>query len=392
MRATIGQENVDSFAFTHAVASFNQYEHLKNLLGPYIIDNSDAGIFAFNHRLEYTIWNRQMEKLSGLSAEFCIGKRPREIFQSASCPINYERDEAIKQRVLAGEHLSFPVQLYVYPNGERYWHEIHLSPLHDSNHHIIGGMGIVKDVTAYMQKKLELEEVFTRYEISEAFMTTAVCKGFMQGTHYLMEWVSPSFTATLGYTMEQFNMASRQNNGWIFNQAQALRYKATEQALLNNCIVKDFVMISHRNGKMMPVACYYKPLPPKPQGQAAFWLAISEVATNKENDWQIRAFFDDADNFFAIIRPKTFEVIHANPALIRYSRTSQVIGSPFMETHRRYYHREIKQALFQLNKVFDRAYVVLDMGANRAFDDRKLIWLFVQVNPNAIYAIGKMLI
>jgi hypothetical protein len=128
------------------------------------------------------------------------------------------------------------------------------------------------------------------------------------------------------------------------------------------------------------------------QEKATFWLAISEAQVNKENDWQIRAFFDDAENFFAIIQAKTFEVIYANPSLIRHSKSKTVIGNSFLETHRRYYHRDIKQALFQLNKVFDRSYLVLDMGANRALDDRKLIWLFVQVNPTTIYAVGKILL
>lgn len=390
--ASIDQEkNFNTADSTDRADKYN-YQNFKNLLAPYIIENTETGIFAFNCQLRYTVWNRRMEQLSGLSAAFCIGKLPDEVFNGASSPIDYERDKELKQRVLAGESLSVPARPYVYPNGERYWHEVYLSPLYDTANRIIGGMGIVKDVTVYMQRQTEMREAIARYEISEAFMTTAVCKGFMQGTHYLMEWVSPSFTATLGYTMEQFNMASRLNKGWIFNEAQMLRYKATEQELLNNHPVKDFVMIKHRNGKMMPIACYYKPLPPKPQGQAAFWLAISEVETNKENDWQIRAFFDDADNFFAIIRAKTFETIHANPALMRYSKAGDIIGKDFTETHRRYYRRDLKQALFQLNKVFDRSYAVLDMGANRAFDSRKLIWLFVLVNPTTIYAVGKVLV
>lgn len=368
------------------------YQELKILLSPYIIDNNQEGVFAFNHKLQYTVWNRRMEQISGLPAEKCIGKTPREVFPANSKMLDYEWDAAIKNRVLLGEELSFSARMYEYPSGEKYWHELHVSPIYDKQKNIIGGVGIVKDVTTYMKAQLELKEDIARYEIADIFMTTTVCKGFMHGTHYIMEWVSPSFKATLGYTLEQFNMASRQNNGWISNEAQMLRYRATEQQLLNNKPVKDFVMIKHRNGKWLPLACYYKPLPPTPEGKAAFMLAISEVQTDKENNWQIRAFFEDAENFFAILNAKTFEMIYANPALMRYAKADDTAGNSFLHTHRRYHHRELKQALFQLNNVYDRSYAILDLGANRAFDNRKLIWLFIQVNPTMIYAVGKVLI
>jgi PAS domain S-box-containing protein len=369
----------------------SNYQKSKNLLSGYIIDNNQDGFFAFNHRLQYILWNHRMEQITGVPADACIGKTSQDIFDKISHLVDIEKDVFYKNRVLSGEHFCFPAKKYTYPKGEQYWIELHLSPLRDEQDNVIGGVGIMRDVTTYIQTQLELSESITRYEIAEVFMTTTVCKGYMHDVHYVMEWVSPSFTATLGYTLEQFNIASRQNNGWISNEAHILRYKVTEQQLLNNQVVKDFVMLAHRNGKMMPMACYYKPLPAKMQGKAAFLLAISEIQTNKENDWQIRAFFDDAETFFAIIQTKTFKVIHANPSFIRYANNKTVIGNNFMEIHRRYYHRDIKQALFQLNKAFDRAYVILDMGANRAFDSRKLIWLFVQVNPTNIYAVGKML-
>ena len=375
-----------------ALLSNNQQHEIKNLLATQIVDTNQDGIFAFNHQLQYILWNAQMQKITGISAEICIGKTPAEIIDKISQIVDNERDTFFKNRVLAGETLSFPAKSYIYPDGRQHWHELHLKPLYDHQGVIIGGIGTMRDVTSYIRIQSELSESIARCEIAEVFMSTMVCKGYMQGTYYIMEWVSPSFTAALGYTLEQFNMASRQNKGWIYNEAQMLRYKATEQQLLNKQVVKDFVIFNHRNGKQMPMACYYKPVSSTMQEKATFWLAISEAQVNKENDWQIRAFFDDAENFFAIIQAKTFEVIYANPSLIRHSKSKTVIGNSFLETHRRYYHRDIKQALFQLNKVFDRSYLVLDMGANRALDDRKLIWLFVQVNPTTIYAVGKILL
>ncbi|WP_448518350.1 PAS domain-containing protein [Rhodoflexus sp.] len=373
-------------------ASIDNYQELRALLSPYIIDNNNDGIFAFNHKLQYTLWNAKMEEISGFQAKQCIGKTPIELFSAAGKPLDYERDTDIKKRVLAGEHVFLPATAYIYPSGKEFWHELQIRPLYDQQKNIIGGVGILKDVTSYMQIQQELRENIARYQIIDVFMTTTVCKGFMCGTHYIMEWVSPSFKDNLGYTLEQFNMASRQSGGWIFNEAQALRYKATEQQLLSNRPVKDFVMFTHRSGRLIPTACYYKPLQPTKQGYAAFLLAITEVQTYKDNNWQIRAFFDDAENFFAIIQSKTFEILYANPALMRYARNGGEKGTNFVDIHRRYHHRELKQALFRLNEVFDRAYVILDMGANRAFDSRRLIWLFVQVNPTTIYAVGKVLV
>lgn len=391
MQAVATSDHVQKPLLVSPDRARSSYQESKNLLSGYVIDNNQDGFFAFNHQLQYILWNHKMEEISGVPIDICLGKTPQEIVDRISHLVDIEQDILYKNRVLSGEHLYFPAKAYVYPKGEQCWNELYIRPMYDEQNNIIGGVGIMRDVTAYVQTQLELSENIARYEIAEVFMTTTVCKGYMHGTQYIMEWVAPSFTAALGYTLEQFNMASRQNRGWISNEAQVLRYKATEQQLLDNRIVKDFVMLAHRNGRLIPTACYYKPLPPKAGGKAAFWLAISEMQINKENDWQIRAFFDDAENFFAIIQAKTFEVIHANPSLIRHSKTKTVIGNNFMETHRRYYHRDIKQAFFQLNKVFDRSYLILDMGANRAFDSRKLVWLFLQVNPTTIYAVGKML-
>lgn len=391
MRAAESPDNAQKPLSIAYGSGKNSHLAIKNLLSGSLIDSHQDGIFAFNRQLQYILWNPKMEQITGVPADVCIGKTPSEIFDKISHLIDIERDASYKNRVLAGDSFSFPAKIYIYPDKEHYWNELYIRPLHDEEGRIVGGIGIIRDVTAYIRTQQKLSEEIARYQITEVFMTTIVCKGYMHGTHYIMEWVSPTFTAALGYTMEQFNMASRQNRGWISYEAQMLRYKATEQQLLDNREVKDFIMFSHRNGKPMPVACYYRPLPPVAGKNAAFWLAINEVQVNKENDWQIRAFFDDAENFFAIIQAKTFEVIYANPSLIRHSKTKTVIGNNFLETHRRYYHRDIKQALFQLNKIFDRSYVILDMGANRAFDSRKLIWLFVQVNPTTIYAVGKML-
>ncbi|MCS6968335.1 MAG: PAS domain-containing protein [Cytophagales bacterium] len=400
--ANLRQQQNEALQFLGAIEQFNTsgfspkglngFKELKHLLSSYVIDSNHDGVFAFNHQLQYTLWNKRMEELSGIPAEQAIGKTPCQIYHTAPQAIDYQKDNLVKQRVLQGEYVSFPAKAYTYPNGKQYWHELYFSPLRDNAHNIIGGVCIVKDVTDYIRKQQELSECIARYEIAEVFTSTAVCKGWMQNNYYWLEWISPSFTSLFGYTLEQFNLASRQYRGWITNEAQALRYKATEQNLLDGKAVKDFVLFAHRNGRLIPSACYYKPLPPTKQGNAAFLLAINEVHTEKENNWRIRDFFEDADNFFAILQSKTFDIIYANASLARYAKNNAAVGQSFIETHRRSHQRELKQALFELQKVFDRSYAILDMGTNRAFDNRTLVWLFVQANPANIYAVGKILI
>ncbi|WP_052334341.1 PAS domain S-box protein [Kamptonema formosum] len=122
-----------------------------------LINSSFDGILAFDRECRYTVWNRAMERLTGMSKASVLGKCAFEVF-----PFLKEiGEDKYFFEVLQGKHANAAREIssdrpYNIPEtGRQGFFEAYYSPLHSDSGEIVGGLGIIREIS--QRKKAEEE-------------------------------------------------------------------------------------------------------------------------------------------------------------------------------------------------------------------------------------------
>lgn len=109
-----------------------------------LLEASVDGIMAFDRECRFTAWNRAMECISGLRRDDVLGKRAFDVF-----PFMEETGEfryfleALAGKSVVGENRPFAVP----QTGRAGFFEGYYSPLRAEAGEIIGGVGVIRDIT-----------------------------------------------------------------------------------------------------------------------------------------------------------------------------------------------------------------------------------------------------
>jgi PAS domain S-box-containing protein len=117
-----------------------------------LLEASIDGILAFDCECRYTAWNRAMECLSGMTRDQVLGRLAFDVF-----PFLKEVGEDKNfYAVLAGKSVVSQNRPYTIPQtGRKGFFEGYYSPLRNVDGEVIGGVGIIRDIS----KRKEAEEV-----------------------------------------------------------------------------------------------------------------------------------------------------------------------------------------------------------------------------------------
>ncbi len=108
-----------------------------------LVQSSVDGLIAFDRECRYTLWNDAMERFTGVPASRVLGKNAFEEFPHLVA-IGVDR---LFFCALAGE--ATVVENYeVLRDGTKRFYDRHYSPLRDGGGNVIGGVGVIRDVTA----------------------------------------------------------------------------------------------------------------------------------------------------------------------------------------------------------------------------------------------------
>ncbi len=115
-----------------------------------LIESSQDGIIAYDNDIRYILWNKAMERISGVKREALLGKSPFEVFPFLE---EVGEGEAFRDAV-KGKPTVRGAMRYNVPQTERhgFFQSAHF-PLFDANGKIVGGMAIIRDVTEQMQNE-----------------------------------------------------------------------------------------------------------------------------------------------------------------------------------------------------------------------------------------------
>jgi PAS domain S-box-containing protein len=124
-------------------------------LAEFIIDSSLDGILAVDMECRYTIWNRGMERISGMKREAVLGRVASEVFPFLK---EIGEDEYLADALQGKATASKDRPYYIQVSGKKGFFEGRYLPLRSETGEVIGGIGIIRDVTDRKKDKGELLE------------------------------------------------------------------------------------------------------------------------------------------------------------------------------------------------------------------------------------------
>jgi PAS domain S-box-containing protein len=125
-----------------------------------LLDASPDGVLAFDREFRYTAWNRAMERISGLPREQVLGRVAFEVFPF----LEETGEDRYFREALAGRGGVSESRVYSVPeSGRQGFFDGHYSPLYDEGGRVVGGLAVIRDITARKQAEEALRESEEKY-------------------------------------------------------------------------------------------------------------------------------------------------------------------------------------------------------------------------------------
>lgn len=151
-----------------------------------MVESSQEGILAYDKTIRYTLWNKAMEQISGVTSNEVLGKTPFEIFPFLD---EVGKGDAFRETITGKTTKRLEMPYSVPQTGRCGYFESSHFPLYTTNGTIIGGMAIIRDVTERVQAERlsNAEHSITRILAESATLNEGFPK-FLQAICECLEW------------------------------------------------------------------------------------------------------------------------------------------------------------------------------------------------------------
>ena len=166
----------------------------------HVVGEAPDGMLAFDRACRYTLWNAAMERISGVGATEVVGRRAFELF-----PFLADTGEDLCfHEALAGRTISSSDRPFTIPEtGHAGFYEARYAPLRDATGAVVGGVGIVRDVTARVRAARETAEARARAERAlrlHALVLERMTEGVsVTDEHGVIVYTNPAEDRMFGY-------------------------------------------------------------------------------------------------------------------------------------------------------------------------------------------------
>ena len=166
-----------------------------------VVSSTVDGVFAFDTDMKITEWNRAMETVSGVPRSEALGRNCSELFSS----LEGGDEQDFCRAALEGRTTGFSNRAYVHSDtGWCSFYDGNLAPLFGKNGDVVGGVGVLHDITE--RKLLEDALRASSERIHNAFRLTfnnAVIGMAMVRLDGRIEQVNPALCSLLGRPEEE---------------------------------------------------------------------------------------------------------------------------------------------------------------------------------------------
>ncbi|HYP53609.1 MAG TPA: PAS domain-containing protein, partial [Pyrinomonadaceae bacterium] len=132
----------------------------ENKLLTSLLDASVDGVLAFDRECRYTAWNAAMERISGFRRADVLGRHAFDLFPF----LLKTGEDKFMREALAGRNVVAEARPYVIPEtGHRGYFDGYYSPLLDERGRVVGGVSVIRDITASRAAGEALRESEERY-------------------------------------------------------------------------------------------------------------------------------------------------------------------------------------------------------------------------------------
>jgi PAS domain S-box-containing protein len=127
-----------------------------------LVSSVSDGVIVYDDKFRYKLWNKFMEKLTGMQAENVLGKIAFDLFPH----LREEGIDKLLERALAGETVQSGDTLYYVPDtGKVGWVTGLYSPHVDPSGNIVGVVAIVHDISDRKRAEEKLRESEEKYRL-----------------------------------------------------------------------------------------------------------------------------------------------------------------------------------------------------------------------------------
>jgi PAS domain S-box-containing protein len=267
-----------------------------------IINSVEEGIIVYDCNLRYTLWNKYMEKLSGISASYVLGKYPTEIFPFL------EEAGVIKslKRALNGENIDaidFP--FHIPDSGKSGWTSDKNMPFRNVNGEIIGVIGTVHDITERKNLEESLKSINERFVLAITAATISVWEhDFI--TDIIQ--IDDNFNKIYGNTQGNYQIEFNQFNKFIHPDDVEIIKINIEEAIKSGKNMNFEFRIIRPDGNIRNISAYGKIVKDKTNKPIKFIgvnMDISDFKNAelalKENERKLLQLNTDKDRFISIL-------------------------------------------------------------------------------------------
>lgn len=174
-------------------------EKLRNLnqFNQEIISHARNGIIVYDTNMNYVLWNRFMEELTGVPAHEVLGKHAPDIFPH----LREMGIDRLIRKALEGEICrSEDIFVNLPQSGKHVWMNSNFGPHFNTHGEIIGAIGIVTDIAYRKASEAEVERLGRRNQL----ILNAAGEGILGlDRDGRIEFANPTSAEMLGYEVDE---------------------------------------------------------------------------------------------------------------------------------------------------------------------------------------------